>query len=143
MRLNVRVIGIKTILAILALGAAPVWAENFTTAGEVRPILTATRGNWVALREYDGQDLIYFTQIESWRCGLTGVRFSVNGQADQNWPLETCYEGEPAPNAIKGTNGLPYAAVPLNSIQTLSVTVIYDDGSADSSKYERASILMP
>ena len=133
----------RFLTALLVLGATTASAQQFTTAQEVRPLLTATRGNWVAVRVYDGQDLIYFTHLESWRCGLSEVRFSVNGGAEQSWPLEKCYEDEPAPNAIKGGNGLPYAVQPLNSIQTVRVRVIYDDGSTDSVSLERGAILIP
>ncbi|MFV2053078.1 hypothetical protein [Aliiroseovarius sp. YM-037] len=131
-------------LAILtALMAMPASAQQFTTAGEVRPILTATRANWIALRRYEGQDLLYFTQLESWRCGLSEVRFSINGGREQVWPLETCYEGTPTPNAIQGNNGLPYTALPLDSVNQVTVTVIYDDGSEDSARFERQAILIP
>ncbi|MFC6640566.1 hypothetical protein [Sulfitobacter profundi] len=60
---------------------------RFTTAAEVKPILNATRGNWIAVREYDGQDLVYVTHLWSWRCGLAAMAIAVNDAPMQNWPM--------------------------------------------------------
>ena len=37
---------------------------------------------WVAVRDYDGQDLLYVTQILAWRCGLARLQSAVNDEAD-------------------------------------------------------------
>lgn len=126
-----------------AVPATAIWAQNFTTAAEVRPILQATQGNWLAVREYDGQDLLYFTHLESWRCGLSEVQYSVNGGDLQTWEMEPCYEGEPAPNAIKAEGRLPYTVFELQSVDSVAVTLFYDDGETASAEFARASILMP
>jgi len=131
------------LICLAVISAGPAFGQQFTTAAEVRPILTATRANWVALRQYQGQDLLYFTQLENWRCGLSEVRFSVNGGRQKKWQLETCYENTPTPNAFQGQNRVPYTAFTLESVNEVSVTIFYDDGTSDSATYERKSILMP
>ncbi|MEZ5912272.1 MAG: hypothetical protein R3D84_08660 [Paracoccaceae bacterium] len=132
----------------LALGlaglAAPALAQQFTTAAEVRPILQATRANWVAVREYEGQDLVYFTHLLSWRCGLMGIKFGLNGaEATQFFPAEPCHDGTAQPNALSSEAHFPYFTMPLGSVQSLSVTIIYDDGVEESASFERAQVLMP
>jgi len=132
-----------TLLALaLGLGALPVRA--FTTAAEVRPILNATKGNWIAVREFEGHDLVYFTGLESWRCGLSGVKYGINSdRAEQVWQLEKCYEGEAAPNAMKEEGHLLYITLPLGSVNIVIIKLLYDDGTADTVTFERAKIMTP
>ena len=116
---------------------------KFTTATEVKPILGATKGNWVAVREYDGQDLLYVTHIWAWRCGLHQMRYAINGGEMQVWPLPPCHENTNAPNAIIDTDGLPYDTFPLGSIKSIRVELLLDDMSEDSADYVRTDVLMP
>ncbi len=123
--------------------AGPAQAANFTTAEEVKPILQMTQGNWVAVREFNGQDLLYFTHLESWRCGLDQVRYFINEGKPQVREMEPCYDDTPTPNALKLEGHLPYVVHKLGSIQTVTVEVTYDDGSLDRATFERANIMTP
>lgn len=137
---------LKPILAGLAVAAAvsaPAAAQQFTTAAEVRPMLDATRARWIAVREYDGKDLLYFTNLLAWRCGLDAIYYSVNGGAEKKWQGEPCYDGEAVPNAQKAADKLPYISFPLGSVQSVTVRLSYDDGGSDSASYQRGQIMTP
>lgn len=116
---------------------------KFTTATEVKPILAATKTAWLALREYDGNDLLYFTHLAAWRCGLHEIRFSLNGGSEQVFEVEECYTETAQPNALKMETHLPYITYELGSVDSVSVTVIFDDGTTDAAEYQRKDILMP
>lgn len=116
---------------------------KFTTATEVRPILTATKSSWVAVREYGGEDLLYVTQIWAWRCGLVEMKVGVNGALPQVWPLPPCHIETGAPNAITEADGLPYARFPLGSIETVEVQLTFDDLGTDTGLFARSTVLMP
>ncbi|WP_417257724.1 hypothetical protein [Celeribacter sp.] len=121
--------------------ASPVAAENFTTAAEVRPILEVTKPQWIAVRNYEGKDLLYFTNLLAWRCGVSQIFYTVNGGAEAEFMPEPCYEDESTPNALKGdTLESLLVAFEPNSIETVDVRVIYDDGVEDSVHYERAAV---
>lgn len=115
---------------------------KFLTATEVKPILAATQGNWVAVREYNGQDLVYFTHLLAWRCGLYEISFSINGQQQQNFEIPACDPDAAAPGAIPDTATI-YLEYPLNSVQTISVSLLYDDLSTQTATFERANIMTP
>ena len=121
--------------------ALPGAAANFTTAAEVKPILQATKPNWIAVRLYEGQDLLYFTNLLSWRCGLEKIEFSVNGGAMHTFEAEPCYEDEPQPNALKAEElDAILVSYPPNSVETIEVQIQFDDGAADSASYARKAV---
>lgn len=113
---------------------------KMTTATEIRPILTATRPHWVAVREFDGKDLLYFTNLLAWRCGVLEIRYAVNGGPLTRFDAEPCHVDDATPNALTGDN--IYVELPLGSLETLHVEVIYDDLGTDSADYDRAAIRM-
>ncbi|MDF1804355.1 hypothetical protein [Thalassovita sp.] len=116
---------------------------KFTTAGEIRPILNVTKPQWIAVREYDGQDIIYFTQLLSWRCGLSAIRYSVNGGPMQQYPLPPCHMDMAAPNALIDNEAMPIMGLPPKSVQTVDVEIFYDDTGIDFASYQRAQVLIP
>ncbi len=116
---------------------------RFTTATEVKPILNATRANWISVREYDGKDLLYVTHLWSWRCGLLEMRVGINGNPPEVWPLPQCREDQQSPAAILEGDGLPYAEFGLGSLALIEVQITYDDLSTDSAKFNRNGMLVP
>ncbi len=116
---------------------------RFLTALEVKPIMGATRANWVAVREYNGQDLVYITHIWSWRCGLVAMKFAVNGAPLEDWPLPVCREATASPTAILSEDGDPYRSFALGSVETVTVELIYDDLTTEKATFNRLGVLMP
>lgn len=110
---------------------------RFTTAIEVKPILAATRGNWVSVREFNGQDLLYVTHLWSWRCGLAEMRIGVNGNPPQIWPLPPCHMDHPTPNMITESDGLPYRSFGQGQVALIEVELVYDDLSRERFKFNR------
>lgn len=116
---------------------------KFTTAAEVGQILSMTRNGWIAVREWQGQDLIYFTQILSWRCGLHRLRYSVNDGPMQTYVMPACHADSAAPNALLPEDGLPYVTLPLGSVETVMVELLLDDMSEQTARFSRADVLTP
>lgn len=112
---------------------------QFTTAEEVRPILSQTKDQWVSLRDFNGQDLLYFTQLDSWRCGLSEVRVSVNGGPLDLREMEPCYTDAATPNEMRG-DVLPYQTYGSGEVQQVAVQIVYDDGTSDVAVFSRPQI---
>ncbi|WP_411975446.1 hypothetical protein [Sulfitobacter faviae] len=116
---------------------------RFTTAAEVRPILNATRGNWIAVREYDGRDFLYVTHLWSWRCGLAAMAIAVNDAPMRNLPMPPCHDLSPAPNAILEGDPQPYLTFDLGSVERVRVQVVYDDLGMAIEGFVRGDVLIP
>ena len=133
----------KRLALAICVAASPALAQNFTTAAEVKPILEATQANWLALKEIDGVDYLYFTHLESWRCGLSQVAYAVNDGALQTWEMEQCYEETAAPNAMVEEGRVPLVTFPGGSVQKVVVSVALDDGEIMGKAFERKDIVLP
>jgi hypothetical protein len=116
---------------------------KFLTATEVRPILEATKGSWVAVREFDGRDLVYVTHLWAWRCGLAAIAVSINDGPFQDWPLPPCRADTPTPNAVLESDGLPYREFELGSVESVGVQVVYDDLTLDALRFPRSEVQIP
>ncbi|NIZ12377.1 hypothetical protein [Phaeobacter sp. HF9A] len=116
---------------------------KFLTATEVKPILGATQSSWVAVREFQGQDLLYVTHLWSWRCGLAQMELSLNDGPYEIWPMPDCHAQDAAPGAILDGDGDPYRRFELGSVQSIGVRLVYDDLSTAEVHFDRAAVLMP
>lgn len=121
----------------------PAPTGKYTTTAEVKPIFDMTRANWIAVREFNGKDLIYVTQIWSWRCGLSELHIQINGGGFANWPLPACHEKYAQPNVILEEDGQPYATRALGSVQSVDIRLVYKDGSTDMQNFLRGNVLIP
>lgn len=129
--------------AILAAGVfiCPVIVHGqMLDAAQIRPILNATKNSWVAVREWQGQDLVYFTHLLTWRCGLDKIQYSINtASADKNWDFVPCDEAAANPMALPSQQKI-YGRFDLNSVQSITVKITYDDGEQDMVTFERATV---
>lgn len=118
---------VRPILLMLSLltAFAAAQAQAQGLAGMEPKILDMTRGSWAYFRDYNGQQLIYFTHLEVYRCGIKKVSYSLNSDAlDREWKLQPC---DPAkPNQV--TTDRPYIALPLGTGRTIAVQLTFVDG---------------
>ena len=105
--------------------SAPASAQGMPPE-QIKQILDLTKANWVAFRDWQGQELVYFTHLESWKCGIDYVFYGLNdGPIDQEWELDECDPDNP--NAV--LKDKPYIERPPGSTQSISVQLIFPDGT--------------
>ena len=113
-------------LALLACLASPMVASAQMSDDQTRQIITMTKANWVAFRDWDGRQLVYFTHLEAWKCGIEAVHYGLNdAPVETVWQLEPC--NPKAPNAV--TKEMPYISLPANSAKSISVQLTFKDGT--------------
>ena len=115
---------------------------KFTTAAEIKPIVEATRGNWVAVREYEGQDWLYLSHLLAWRCGMHEFRVGVNGGPLEVWEMPPCQLETATPNAITPETVI-YRTFPPGSVESVEVEILYDDLDTAAGQFERNEVLIP
>jgi len=116
----------KIILLFLCLLGPGFALAQSPLAGQEKKLLSMTRGNWAYFRDYNGRQLIYFTHLEAYRCGIGQVRYSLNSDAlDKEWKLQPCDPSKPH----NITTDKPYISLPLGAAKTVAVQLTFNDGS--------------
>jgi hypothetical protein len=86
---------------------------------------------WIQFREFAGKQLIYFTALQTMRCRLSEIRYSINSdKLDQRFPLGECDVEQPfnAP-ADDPENKYIYLTLGPGEARTLTIQVVWADGS--------------
>lgn len=121
--IRVFALALATALAV----AAPATAQM--SDDQIKQILTLTRANWVAFRDWQGNQLIYFTHLEAWKCGIEAVHYGLDeAPVETVWQLEAC--NPKAPNTV--TKERPYLTLPAGSVKSISVQLTFKDGTKSS-----------
>lgn len=97
------------------------------------------------MREFNGQDYIYFTHLMAWRCGLWDIRYGINGAPANNVvAMEPCNEEFAQPNVMVDLeNFQPYVIYPLGAVESVYVEIVFDDGTSDFAQFDRADVRIP
>ena len=95
-------------------------------AKQMKQILNITQSNWVSFRDFNGKQLIYFTHLESYTCGIKEVRYSINSDdLNKVWELQPCNTKNPM--AI--SKDIIYLTMPLGTARSIAVQVTFTDGT--------------
>jgi hypothetical protein len=82
--------------------------------------------NWVSFRDFNEKQLIYFTPLESYTCGIKKVRYSINSDdRDKVWELQPC----DSKNPMAVTKDIIYLTMPLGTAKSIAVQVTFADGA--------------
>lgn len=84
---------------------------------------------WIAFRNYDGQQWIYFTTLVTLHCRLSEIRYSINSKdLDQIFPVPACNKALPFSLPSDMTTDTISIVLPLGTAETISVQVtMYGD----------------
>ena len=118
--------------ALVVIGGIKVFSMLFAPSfdsspmGQARQVLQQTQSNWVALRPYDGEVIVYFTQLVTSAIALKEIRYGIDTTTpDQNFPLPL--EPRAFPSLIHADTKIFLQEPP--DTQYVSVQLVYADGS--------------
>jgi hypothetical protein len=85
---------------------------------------------WVQFRSFAGQQLIYFTALQTMHCRLSEIRYSINDDTlDKRFPLAACDPELPFNLPSDDTQNWLYLGLKPGEAKTVAVQAVWDDGS--------------
>ncbi len=134
---------------VACLAAFPALAQNqdFTTA-EGAAFVHQSLGDAMLSFQNEGDiDFIYFSGILAWRCGTTAIQYGLNDDPPETvFPAEPCYREFREPNVLQHIGEADYPfflKVPKESVQKVTIRVVYENGKTADFTSERAKNLIP
>ena len=117
---------ISTFIVSVLLLVALSFPASAMSPTQMKQILNMTQNNWVSFRDFNGKQLIYFTHLESYTCGIKEVRYSINSDdLDKVWELQPCDSKKP----MAVTKDIIYLTMPLGIAKSIAVQVTFMDGT--------------
>ena len=124
---------IHTFMAIVLLFLGLTFNANAMPPDQMKKLLNLTQNSWVSFRDFNGKQLIYFTHLEAYRCGIKEVRYSLNtDDLDKVWELDSC-ESEGISSIKKD---LVYLRLPLGTAKSIAVQLVFIDGTKSEVKHK-------
>jgi len=116
----------KMLMAVLLFFSFFTQSLNAMQPEQLKKILHLTQNSWVSFRDFNGQQLIYFTHLEAYTCGIKEVRYSLNSNTlDKVWTLQPCVSD----GISKITKDLIMLHLPLGTAQSIDVQLTFTDGT--------------
>ncbi len=112
------------VASLLFLGLT--FTANAMPADQMKKILNMTQNSWVSFRDFNGKQLIYFTHLEAYTCGIKEVHYSLNSNdLDKVWELQAC----PSEGISSIKKELIYLTLPLGTAKSIAVQLLFVDGT--------------
>lgn len=117
-------------LAMFALTGAAT-AQDLPPKVVYQAMLDAARtSGWVQFRDFAGQQLVYFTALQTLHCRLREIRYSINSDAlDQRFALVPCNPQMAFALPPDAGPEQVYLSMPPGTAETVTVQVVWDDGT--------------
>lgn len=117
-------------LSISALMAPSSWGQTLPPKSLYEAMLNGNKASgWVAFRNFNGQQLLYFTTLQTLHCRLKEIRYSINSDAlDLRVKPVKCNKALPfSIQEDDVTGGQIYKTMPLGTAQWVAVQVVWED----------------
>lgn len=121
----------RAALALMLAATAPALAQNLPPKAIYEAMLNVNRASgWVAFRNFGGNQLVYFTALQTMHCRLSEIRYSINSDAlDKTFGLVPC---DPQMAFAMPPDVKPeqvYLTLAPGTAETVAVQVVWDDGT--------------
>ena len=121
---------IASSLALLLLTTQIAWGQTLPPRSLYQAMLEGNKASgWIAFRNFNGRQLLYFTTLQTLHCRLKEIRYSINNEdLDQRVELVKCNPAIPfSVGESDVMEGRIYKSMPLGTAFWAAVQVVWDD----------------